>query len=113
MTNSKPFYNSDNETKIRIRAASYHLETELFDLTLPGTYVGDVWMPKPQYIKESQKYAREKMTLCKSGLSSDEMKKFQLYMKEYASYSVDRLKFEVEELKKMTNDQQTQLSLAN
>lgn len=90
------------EVDIKLRAANYSLSTELYDLSLPGYFSRhNEWIPKGDYLGDSASYARKKRDFWRNGLSEIEIKKFQLYTQDYARFSVEILRVEIEELEKI------------
>ena len=86
---------------IKLRAAKYYLETELYDLTLPGFWSNhNEWIPRGDFLNDSSKFARKQRQIAISGLSPDEKNKLQFFTQEYARFSIDRLKDEIEYLEK-------------
>lgn len=91
------------EIEIKIRAANYCLETELYDLTLPGHVSShNEWIPRAEYLATSSRYASHQKKFQSEGLSNAEYQKFELYIQDYAQLSVEELKQEIEELSKIT-----------
>lgn len=87
------------EIEIKIRAANYHLATELYDLTLPG-YISphNEWIPRGDYLSDSARHARKQRDYWTEGFSAVDMEKFQVYSKDYARFSIEELKQEIEGL---------------
>lgn len=91
------------EIEIKIRAANYHLATELYDLTLPGYFSRhNEWIPRSDYLHLSSRYARMQRGCWLNGLSVAEVKKFELCSQDYARFSIEELKQEIEILKRPT-----------
>lgn len=92
-----------NETHIRLRAASYYLNTELYDLSLPGCFSRhDEWIPRSDYLSQSRRNATKERQHQTNDLSPAEIKKFKIYSQDYARFSVKKLEEEVEVLKRQT-----------
>lgn len=87
------------DAEIKLRAANYCFRTELYDLTLPG-YVSshNEWMPRGDYLSDSARHARKQRKYWADSFSAVDMEKFQIYSKDYARFSVEELKQEIEEL---------------
>lgn len=89
--------NEDNY--IRLLAAEYHLKTELHDLTLPGYWSNhNEWIPMGDYLSFSARFANQQRRYATNGLSPESFKKFQTFGREYARFSLERLKEEIKYL---------------
>lgn len=87
------------EAEIKIRAANYHLATELYDLTLPG-YISphNEWIPRGDYLSDSMRYAKQQRDYWLEGLSAGDRERFRVYNEDYARFSIEELKQEIEGL---------------
>lgn len=92
------------DAKIRLRAAKYHLNTELYNLTLPGYFSRhNEWIPRGDFLSSSRRNAVREREYQIDDLSTAEIKKFQLYSQDYARLSVEEIGDEIEGLNRILN----------
>lgn len=91
---------------IRLRAAEYHLATELYDLALPGYWSKhNEWIPNRDQLTFSSQNAIRARKRATNGFSAEDLEKFNIYSQEYARFSIERLEEEIKCLHDfITND---------
>lgn len=94
-----------SSNKLYLAVAKYYLETELYDLTLPG-YLSNhnEWIPRSDYLGVSARNARRVARELLTGYPAEEI---QAAKQVYARFSIERLKEEIKCLQALITHDQT------